>query len=38
MKYLIPVLIGFVAGRMVYDLRGGMIGSFVVFLAIMGND
>jgi len=38
MKYLIPVLIGFIAGKMIFDVRGGMIGAFVVMAAIIGND
>ncbi|WHQ36846.1 hypothetical protein [Spiroplasma sp. SV19] len=38
MKYLIPSLIGFMAGKMIYDVRGGMLGAFVTFAAIIGND
>jgi len=38
MKYLIPTLIAFIAGKMIFDVRGGMIGAFVVMAAIIGND
>jgi len=38
MKYLIPILIAFIAGKMIFDVRGGMIGAFVVMAAIIGND
>lgn len=38
MKYLIPVLIGYTAGTMIYKVRGGMIGAFLTFCAIVGND
>lgn len=38
MKYLIPTLIAFIAGKMIYDVRGGMVGAFVIFAAIIGND
>ncbi|AKU80021.1 PTS mannitol transporter subunit IICB [Spiroplasma turonicum] len=36
--YLIPVLIGFNAGRLVHKDRGGFIATFVVFAVIMGNQ
>lgn len=38
MKYLIPILIAFIAGKMIYDIRGGMVAAFVIFAAIIGND
>gem|GEM_PF-2699388 len=38
MKYLIPVLIGYTAGNMIYGIRGGMFGAFLTFAAIIGND
>lgn len=38
MKYLIPILIGYTAGNMIYGIRGGMFGAFLTFAAIIGND
>ncbi len=36
-NYLIPVLIGFNAGRIVHKDRGGFIAAFVVFAVVLGN-
>ncbi|AKX34310.1 PTS system, mannitol-specific IIC component [Spiroplasma litorale] len=36
--YLIPILIGFNAGRLVHKDRGGFIATFVVFAVIVGNQ
>ncbi|QBQ08105.1 PTS system, mannitol-specific IIBC component [Spiroplasma gladiatoris] len=36
--YLIPVLIGFNAGKLVHKTRGGFIATFVVFAVIVGNQ
>ncbi|ARU92138.1 PTS system, Lactose/Cellobiose specific IIB subunit [Spiroplasma clarkii] len=38
MKWLIPVLIGYTAGHMIYGARGAMIGATFTFAAIVGND
>ncbi|AOG60495.1 PTS system, mannitol-specific IIBC component [Spiroplasma helicoides] len=36
-QFLIPILIGFNAGRLVHKDRGGFIGAFVVFAVVVGN-
>ncbi|MDQ0567434.1 PTS transporter subunit EIIC [Mycoplasma yeatsii] len=38
MKWLIPVLVAYTAGNMVYKTRGGMLAAFLVVCAIIGND
>ncbi|WFQ91805.1 PTS system mannitol-specific EIICB component [Mycoplasma feriruminatoris] len=38
MKWLIPVLVAYTAGNMIYKTRGGMLASFLVVCAIIGND
>lgn len=38
MKYLIPTLIAFMAGKIIYETRGGMMAAFTLFAAIIGND
>ncbi|AKX34196.1 hypothetical protein SLITO_v1c05580 [Spiroplasma litorale] len=38
MKYLLPVLIGYTAGNMVYKTRGAVFAAFITFLIILGND
>ncbi|QBQ07464.1 PTS system, mannitol-specific IIBC component [Spiroplasma gladiatoris] len=38
MKYLIPVLIGYTAGNMIYKVRGAMLSAFVTFALIIGSD
>nr|WP_231992250.1 hypothetical protein [Mycoplasma putrefaciens] len=37
-KWLLPILIAFNGGRLVYGLRGGMIATFVIVAAITGTD
>ncbi|WP_337017895.1 PTS mannitol transporter subunit IICB [Oceanobacillus massiliensis] len=37
-KYLLPLLIGFTGGRMVYDLRGGVVGAIATMGVIVGAD
>jgi PTS system mannitol-specific IIC component len=36
--YLLPVLIGFTGGRIVYDIRGGVIGAIATLGVIVGAD
>jgi PTS system mannitol-specific IIC component len=36
--YLLPLLIGFTGGRMVYDLRGGVVGATATMGVIVGSD
>ncbi|WP_332634031.1 PTS mannitol transporter subunit IICB [Halalkalibacter flavus] len=36
--YLLPLLIGFTGGRMVYDLRGGVVGATATMGVIVGAD
>ncbi|WP_078382194.1 PTS mannitol transporter subunit IICB [Sutcliffiella halmapala] len=36
--YLLPILIGFTGGRMVYDLRGGVVGATATMGVIVGAD
>jgi PTS system mannitol-specific IIC component len=36
--YLLPILIGFTGGRMVYDLRGGVVGATATMGVIVGSD
>ncbi|ATZ17333.1 PTS system, mannitol-specific IIBC component [Williamsoniiplasma luminosum] len=38
MTYLIPILIGYQAGKLVHGNRGGTIAAFVVFGVIVGNQ
>ncbi|MCK8461787.1 PTS lactose transporter subunit IIB [Mycoplasma capricolum subsp. capricolum] len=38
MKWLIPILIAYTAGNMVYQKRGGMLAGFLIVCAIIGND
>ena len=36
--YLLPLLIGFTGGRIVYDTRGGVVGAIATMGAIVGSD
>lgn len=36
--YLLPLLIGFTGGRIVYDIRGGVVGATVTMGVIVGTD
>ncbi|WP_420874591.1 hypothetical protein [Oceanobacillus caeni] len=36
--YLLPLLIGFTGGRMIYDLRGGVVGATATMGVIVGAD
>lgn len=36
--YLLPLLIGFTGGRIVYDLRGGVVGATATMGVIIGSD
>ena len=36
--YLLPILIGFTGGRIVYDIRGGVVGATVTMGVIVGAD
>ena len=36
--YLLPILIGFTGGRLVYDIRGGVVGATVTMGVIVGAD
>src|SRR5918998_766408 len=36
--YLLPLLIGYTGGRIVYDTRGGVVGAIATFGAIVGSD
>ncbi|HET7478200.1 MAG TPA: PTS mannitol-specific transporter subunit IIBC [Rubrobacteraceae bacterium] len=36
--YLLPLLIGYTGGRMVYDVRGGVVGAIATMGAIVGSD
>ncbi|AIE58702.1 PTS mannitol transporter subunit IICB [Bacillus methanolicus] len=36
--YLLPILIGFTGGRMVHDLRGGVVGATATMGVIIGSD
>ncbi|MEH7075860.1 PTS mannitol transporter subunit IICB [Neobacillus drentensis] len=36
--FLLPLLIGFTGGRMVYDIRGGMVGATATMGVIVGTD
>lgn len=37
-KYLLPLLIGFTGGRMIYDIRGGVVGATATIGIIVGAD
>ncbi|MGM0838401.1 MAG: PTS mannitol transporter subunit IICB [Bacillota bacterium] len=37
-NYLLPILIGFTGGRMVYDVRGGVVGATATMGVIVGAD
>lgn len=37
-KYLLPLLIGFTGGRMVYDFRGGVVGAIATMGVIVGAE
>ncbi|CAG9620221.1 PTS mannitol transporter subunit IICB [Sutcliffiella rhizosphaerae] len=37
-NYLLPILIGFTGGRIVYDLRGGVVGATATMGVIVGAD
>lgn len=37
-NYLLPILIGFTGGRLVYDIRGGVVGATVTMGVIVGSD
>jgi mannitol PTS system EIICBA or EIICB component len=36
--YLLPLLIGFTGGRMIYDIRGGVVGAVATMGVIVGTD
>ena len=36
--YLLPLLIGYTGGRIVYDVRGGVVGAIATMGAIVGSD
>lgn len=38
LKYLLPLLIGFTGGRMVHDIRGGVVGATATMGVIVGSD
>ena len=38
LKYLLPILIGFTGGRLVYDIRGGVVGATVTMGVIVGAE
>ncbi len=38
LTYLLPILIGFTGGRMVYDIRGGVVGATITMGVIVGSD
>jgi PTS system mannitol-specific IIC component len=38
LTYLLPLLIGFTGGKMVYDIRGGVVGAIATMGVIMGAD
>jgi PTS system mannitol-specific IIC component len=37
-KYLLPLLIGYTGGRLVYDVRGGVIGAIATMGVVVGAD
>lgn len=37
-KYLLPILIGFTGGSLIYDKRGGVVGAMVTMGVIVGTD
>ncbi|MFS0782803.1 PTS mannitol transporter subunit IICB [Bacillus sp. 1P06AnD] len=37
-KYLLPILIGYTAGKMIYDARGGVVGATATMGVIVGAD
>lgn len=37
-KYLLPLLIGYTGGKMVYDVRGGVVGAIATMGVIVGSD
>lgn len=38
MKYLLPLLIGYTGGKVVYDMRGGVVGAIATLGIIVGAD
>lgn len=38
MKYLIPIIIGYTVGFMIYSTRGGIFGAFITLMIIVGSD
>jgi mannitol PTS system EIICBA or EIICB component len=38
LTYLLPLLIGFTGGRMIYDIRGGVVGATATMGVIVGTD
>ncbi|MBC1406249.1 PTS transporter subunit EIIC, partial [Listeria welshimeri] len=36
--YLLPILIGYTGGKLVYDTRGGVVGAMVTMGVIVGTD
>lgn len=38
LTYLLPILIGFTGGRMIYGIRGGVVGATVTMGVIVGSD
>ena len=36
--YLLPVLIGYTGGKMMYDTRGGVVGAIATFGVIAGTE
>lgn len=37
-KYLLPLLIGFTGGRLIYDIRGGVVGATATMGVVVGTD
>ena len=37
-NYLLPILIGFTGGRLVHDIRGGVVGAIVTMGVIVGAE
>lgn len=37
-KYLLPILIGYTGGKLVYDVRGGVVGAMATMGVIVGTD
>lgn len=37
-KYLLPILIGYTGGKLVYDVRGGVVGAMATMGVVVGSD